>query len=168
VYLYTLWCLQRAKHHGLRKLYFLARDAYLPYLAARQIIAEHPDAFDIEVSYLLGSRQTYDALSIDRLGPGQWDQLTKHAEHQYTTPRMLQTSLMARRQTFQTLLEKLGLGGRGWDQPLTRGLGPAADPRRIGTPPRSCAARCSIESGVVRRHPALSGPAVAAFRGRRG
>jgi len=121
VYLYTLWCLQRAKHHGLRKLYFLARDAYLPYLAARQIIAEHPDAFDIEVSYLLGSRQTYDALSIDRLGPEQWDQLTKHAEHQYTTPRMLQTSLMARRQTFQTLLEKLGLGGRGWDQPLTRG-----------------------------------------------
>ncbi len=117
IYLYTLWCLQRAQHHGLRKLYFLARDAYLPYLAAKQIIADHPE-FDIQVSYLLGSRQTYYALSIEKLGPEEWDYLTKHAEHQYATLKMLQASLMVRPSTLEALLAEVGLAETDWDRPL--------------------------------------------------
>jgi len=53
---FTLFTLAEARRRGIRRVYYLARDGYLPIAIARRIIARR--GWDIEVSYLYGSRQS--------------------------------------------------------------------------------------------------------------
>lgn len=51
---FTRWVLESAAKDGRKRLYFLARDAYIPYLIASRIVKQ--DNLDIEVKYLYVSR----------------------------------------------------------------------------------------------------------------
>ncbi len=51
---FTRWVLESAMKDGRKRLYFLARDAYIPYLIASRIVKQ--DNLDIEVKYLYVSR----------------------------------------------------------------------------------------------------------------
>lgn len=51
---FTRWVLENAIKDGRKRLYFLARDAYIPYLIASRIVRQ--EQLDIEVKYLYVSR----------------------------------------------------------------------------------------------------------------
>lgn len=51
---FTRWVLESAIKDGRKRLYFLARDAYIPYLIASRIVKQ--EKLDIEVKYLYVSR----------------------------------------------------------------------------------------------------------------
>jgi len=53
---FTLFTLAEARRRGIRRVYYLARDGYLPIAIAQRIIARR--GWDIEVRYLYGSRQS--------------------------------------------------------------------------------------------------------------
>lgn len=54
LYEFVLWVLQEALQSGKKRLYFLARDGYQMYLAARQLCKQYD--LDIECRYLKVSR----------------------------------------------------------------------------------------------------------------
>jgi FMN phosphatase YigB (HAD superfamily) len=54
---YVLWILQRARSLGLRRLYFVSRDGYVPFLLAKKIAAALVP--DLECHYFYGSRQAW-------------------------------------------------------------------------------------------------------------
>ena len=54
LYEFVLWVLQEALQSGKKRLYFLARDGYQMYLAARQLCKQYN--LDIECRYLKVSR----------------------------------------------------------------------------------------------------------------
>ena len=70
VYAYVGWILTEAKRKGIRTLWFLARDGYLPYLIAMKMCAHFE--FDIDCRYLYCSRKSlrsasYHLISDDEL-----------------------------------------------------------------------------------------------------
>lgn len=58
---FTVWTLAKAKDLGLKRLYFVSRDAELPFKIAQKIAPN----FDIDVKYLLGSRRAWLLPSIE-------------------------------------------------------------------------------------------------------
>lgn len=54
---FTNWALQKARGNGVKRLYFLARDAYYPYLIANHI--QRKEKLDVEIRYLEGSRYAF-------------------------------------------------------------------------------------------------------------
>jgi len=52
--LWAIWAIRRAEESNVDRLFFLARDAYLPYLCAKQIVESGHTP--VKVSYLYGSR----------------------------------------------------------------------------------------------------------------
>ena len=54
LYEFVMWVLQKALQSGKKRLYFLARDGYQMYLAARQLCKQYD--LDIECRYLKVSR----------------------------------------------------------------------------------------------------------------
>lgn len=54
---FTEWVLNQAKNKGIQRLYFLARDAYMSFLAAKEIVAAR--GLNIECVYLEGSRYAW-------------------------------------------------------------------------------------------------------------
>lgn len=64
---YVMWVLNHAKRHGVRRLYFVARDAEVMFRMAQALQGE---ASDIELRYLYGSRRAWLSPSIN---PGNID-----------------------------------------------------------------------------------------------
>ncbi len=54
---YTRWVLERARDSGIHKLYFLARDACMPYVVAQRMAKE--EGIPVECRYLEGSRYAW-------------------------------------------------------------------------------------------------------------
>ena len=67
LYEFVLWVLQEALQSGTKRLYFLARDGYQMYLAARQLCKQYD--LDIECRYLKVSRYTGSMLVVLTLPP---------------------------------------------------------------------------------------------------
>ena len=63
LYSYACWIVLRAKQQGLKKLYFVSRDGYLPMLTASRIVAAL--GLDLECRYLYGSRQAWHLAGLD-------------------------------------------------------------------------------------------------------
>jgi FMN phosphatase YigB (HAD superfamily) len=118
VHLYARWVVERACALGVKRLLFLARDAYLPMLAVRALLERRPE-LGIETSYLCGSRVTYLPLGVEELDEKQWDTLTSYAGRAYATADDLARSLCVRRETFAQLLSRAGLSGRGGSDKLS-------------------------------------------------
>lgn len=55
--LYVLWLLKEAKAKGIKRLFFVSRDGYVPYLIAKKISTQI--APEIVISYFYGSRQAW-------------------------------------------------------------------------------------------------------------
>lgn len=72
LYLYAYWVLQRAQHLGVKKLVFLARDAFFMKTVFDDIV-ERENCEGLETIYLFGSRQTYKYLGIEKLDTSAWD-----------------------------------------------------------------------------------------------
>jgi hypothetical protein len=62
LYLYVSWLLNRAEAMGIRRLYFIARDGYLPKRIADQIISCRGSM--IETKYIYGSRKAWRSASL--------------------------------------------------------------------------------------------------------
>lgn len=73
VLLFADWTLKEARKHGKKRLYFLARDAYQPFLAARQIAEKR--GIPIECRYLEGSRYAWRLPEYHLLGKEAADRL---------------------------------------------------------------------------------------------
>lgn len=67
---YTAWVLKHARHHGIRRLYFVARDGEVLYQIA-QVLRDNDD---IEIRYLHGSRRAWLPPSI-RVDNTDWHRL---------------------------------------------------------------------------------------------
>jgi FMN phosphatase YigB (HAD superfamily) len=106
--LFGMWIIERAKRAGIQQLYFLARDAYLPFVAVRALLAADPGS-GLEAHYIHGSRHTYNLLGTDQLGPDDWDRLTTHGGRHNATISELCHSLMTDPLVFETHLEAIGL-----------------------------------------------------------
>lgn len=66
---YVLWILQRAQHHGLKRLYFVARDGQVLLEIARQLVSKL--GLSLELRYLYGSGQVWNLpglMTLHRLG----------------------------------------------------------------------------------------------------
>ena len=61
VYAFTEWVLERAVKLGIHRLWFLARDGYLPYLIARKICTSR--GLRVECKYLYCSRKSLRSAS---------------------------------------------------------------------------------------------------------
>lgn len=107
VLLYAQWILDRCAKLGIRDIWFLARDGYFPYLAVKELLAGNPRS-PFEVRYIHGSRPTYQALGVKRLGEREWDDLTKHGGSSVRTIRDLASALMASDETLTRHLPSLG------------------------------------------------------------
>lgn len=53
---FTRWVLDRAKQQGITRLYFFARDGFLPYEIANKIIKQEEEYEDIQIYYFICSR----------------------------------------------------------------------------------------------------------------
>lgn len=127
VFLYASWIIERARQMGLRRLYFLARDAYLPYLAVQALLRARTE-YDLEPHYVYGSRLTYATLDVDRVDAQVWDNLMTHGGQPYATIDELQLACMSDTATFETHLAGLGFTQRDWKRPLsTHELGSIRD-----------------------------------------
>ena len=117
--LYALWIVERALQKGIQNLYFLARDAYLPYLAVRSVIDVHPEAqAKLNCSYIYGSRVTYKALDIEKLSLVEWEKLTTHGNLKYSTLNELQAALFCQKSTFAGHLKALKFEDKDWNRVL--------------------------------------------------
>ncbi|MEM6457942.1 MAG: hypothetical protein AAF710_00965 [Planctomycetota bacterium] len=118
VWMYAQWILARAAQKNIRQLYFLARDAYPVYLAVQTALRHRPE-LGMTARYIYGSRPTYYAMGIERLGEEEWGVLTSHAGHQYRTLNTLCAGLMAGPEVLRPHLESIGLATVDWDRELT-------------------------------------------------
>ena len=120
VLMFARWLIDRAVDTGVKKLLFLARDAYLPYVGARALLAQRPD-IDLEIEYVYGSRATYVPLGIRELGETEWVALFSTAERAPSTVNDVRNSLRASEATFTRYLSPLGFGPDEWNRPLQPG-----------------------------------------------
>lgn len=117
VYLYAKWVIDRAKAEGISDLWFLARDASFPLLAARAILEMEPVS-GLNVRYIYGSRVTYAPLDIERLGEREWNQLATHAKFKYANIQDIQHALCCEEDVFQRHLPRLGFNSADWSRVL--------------------------------------------------
>ncbi len=75
---YVLWILQQAKHLGLRRLYFISRDGYVPYLLAKHIAAKLLP--EVECRYLYGSRQAWHLAGLREVDQAALQWMTGHCD----------------------------------------------------------------------------------------
>jgi FMN phosphatase YigB (HAD superfamily) len=122
VYLYAQWIIDRALQKGIKNLLFLARDAYFPYKAVCEILAAQPQT-GLNAAYIYGSRFTYNALDIEKIGPEEWDLLTTVSGYRYSTLRSLQTALYCNEDSFDRHMKNLGFNpaDRDKDRELNAG-----------------------------------------------
>lgn len=118
VLMFALWVLETAKRNSLKKLYFLARDGHLPYLATKKLLATNSYP-GIEAHYLYGSRPTYYALSITTLDETEWSKLVIHGGHSYDCIEEIRTALMAKECTFENFLDKNKFPKNNWTKRLS-------------------------------------------------
>ena len=118
ILMYARWVIDRALEKGIKRLLFLARDAYLPYLAVKHLLASQP-GLGLEAHYVYGSRATYFALGVAALDEAEWTRLVSHHGKPYSTIRDLKNALMGRDETFTRHLTPLGFGEDTWDRPLS-------------------------------------------------
>ncbi len=109
VLLYARWILERAARLGITQLYFLARDAYFPYLAVKALLANQP-SHGLTARYVYGSRPTYLPLSVATLGEEEWNHLAVHGGEVCRTIKDLAAALMAREETIREFVHPLGFG----------------------------------------------------------
>lgn len=70
--LYCFWILEQASRSGIKSLFFVSRDGYIPHLFCRELSTAHYP--EIECRYLYGSRQAWRMPTIDpdHLDVGHW------------------------------------------------------------------------------------------------
>jgi len=117
VYLYAQWILEQAEKKGINELCFLARDAYLPYKATEILLQQKPE-LDIQLRYIYGSRFTYNALDIQKIGEDEWERLITVSGYRYSALRDLQAALYCKKEAFLKHLKKLGFDESEWNRPL--------------------------------------------------
>lgn len=118
IFLFAQWIIQQALQKGIKQLCFLARDAYFPYKAVQILLEQQPD-IDLDTRYIYGSRFTYNALDIEKIGAAEWEKLTKVSGYQYKTLSDLQTALYCGKNQFSKHLKELGFGKSDWDRVLS-------------------------------------------------
>ena len=119
VFSYARWVLWRARKLGLTHLFFLARDAYLPFQAVERIIDEEQS--DLKVVYLYGSRPTYYALEVEELGEREWAALTSFAGSGYESLANLSRVLMVKPETLVEVAQAAGVDGNDPERALPGG-----------------------------------------------
>jgi predicted HAD superfamily hydrolase len=117
VHLFAQWVIRRARQLGVKRLCFLARDGYFPYLATRALLERQPE-LDLDVNYIYGSRQTYNLLAVTRLHAEEWTQLTSFSGRQFSTIEELSELLCAEPAVLQEHLTPLGFTLDDWTRPL--------------------------------------------------
>ncbi len=138
---FTLFVLAEARRHGIRRLYFTARDGYLPLAIARRIVAKRGDPVDLH--YLEVSRQ---AIVLPGL-----------ADDHETLAAMLAHTVEGDR--LSSLLEPLGVAAETV-APLLAGLG--FNPTRIVED--EYALCLAAARRLIATQPALIGAALGARR----
>lgn len=118
VQMYAQWVISRAQQLGITRLFFLARDAYLPFRAVEQELTRRPE-LGIQAKYIHGSRATYFSLDVQALDEAAWGKLTQRSGQVYKSPRDLQACLMTDEPTLTRCFEQLGFAIAGWDEDLT-------------------------------------------------
>jgi hypothetical protein len=76
--LYVLWILRSARAIGLKRLYFISRDGYVPYCLARRIFAEL--APEMEIFYIYGSRQAWHLAGLSELDEAAFEWLLGYCD----------------------------------------------------------------------------------------
>lgn len=118
VLVYAQWILDRAAQLGITQLFFLARDAYFPYLAVKSMLSKIPES-PITVRYNYGSRATYLALGVtDKLGIEEWEGLTVHGGEPCRRIKDLAAALMAKEETIREHINPLGFSDEDWNREL--------------------------------------------------
>jgi FMN phosphatase YigB (HAD superfamily) len=113
--LYARWIVDRALAQGLKRLYFLARDARLPYLAVEEVLASSPE-LNLEIHYVYGSRATYVPLEIHQFGISEWKQLIGSLRSPSADD--LLHALVCKREVLEEHLAATGLELDDWQRPL--------------------------------------------------
>jgi FMN phosphatase YigB (HAD superfamily) len=116
-HLFAHWVIDRATQLRVRKLWFLARDGYFPYLATRALLERQP-GLELDVRYIYGSRQTYNLLAVNRLHAEEWTQLTSYGGRQFSTIEELSELLSAEPTVLQEHLTPLGFTPDDWTRTL--------------------------------------------------
>jgi predicted HAD superfamily hydrolase len=68
---FVYWCLEQAQQHGIKRLYFVARDGQILLKIARIIVKNWN--YDIDCKYLYGSRQAWHFPAIQEIGEKELD-----------------------------------------------------------------------------------------------
>ncbi len=105
MYRYTSWILQNAAGHGLRRLYFLARDGYALYRIAEKICAAKD--IDIECRYLYCSRISLRIPSFCKIGEEAFDMLLCGGYH--CTPRSIINRILPTPEELDSILSLLDI-----------------------------------------------------------
>ncbi|HYD84394.1 MAG TPA: hypothetical protein VEA63_10080, partial [Opitutus sp.] len=98
--MHATWMLERAVQCGIKRLLFLARDAYLPFKVMQRVLEIRRD-LGIEAHYVYGSRATYLPLGFTTFGEREWDSATTHGGAGYVTLSDLAQGLQLSRELLQ-------------------------------------------------------------------
>ncbi|MEZ2301884.1 MAG: HAD family hydrolase [Microcoleus sp.] len=109
------WVLQEAQRHGIRRLYFMARDGQILWKIAQIICRKW--GYDIDCQYFYGSRQAFHFPSIQQIGETEQEWL-------FDRPPFLSVRLVCDRVNIQPeqiadALTRHGLSADMWDKNLT-------------------------------------------------
>lgn len=116
IFSYACWLLRRAEQLGIRRLYFLAREAEAVFDAARMIVAT--TGSDIELNYLYVSRR---ALNLALLSRPDADELQwALTGHDKDTVRSLLHRLGLKPEDLTAELEAMALHEQDFDRPITQ------------------------------------------------
>lgn len=119
VLMYAHWLIERAREKEVRHLLFLARDAFLPYLAVKALLSLHPVA-ELQAHYIFGSRATYLPIGITKnLGAREWDMLCPSGASDSLSVEEVRRALMARVSTFAAHVVPVGFPRETWERPLS-------------------------------------------------
>lgn len=121
VYAMARRLLDRARTRGIKRLFFLARDGLLPFLAVQHML--QTDGSDgLTAAYVYGSRATYYPLMCRQLGPDEWDDLASFFGKSYQTLGELCDALGIETATMRTHLRRLTGKDIPVDAPLAADL----------------------------------------------
>jgi FMN phosphatase YigB (HAD superfamily) len=116
---FTLWILKRAKKLGLKRLYFLARDAQILLAVAQRLIKKLD--FDCELLYLYGSRQAWLLPSLTDLNEETLANIfpIDDTDVHLRSVRILLARFQLQPEDIAPSLLKLGLSSNDWSRNLS-------------------------------------------------
>lgn len=116
LYGFSVWILKKAKEDGIRRLYFLARDAYVPWMFSKTI--SEKEGLGIECRYLYCSRRSLRVPCLHLLDTNSKLQMLGAPAQNITGRRILRR--ICNDEETDYFLSKWGISCGG-DTPLTRG-----------------------------------------------